>query len=164
MSYPPYSYLPPATVDIALDMARELRRASTEVAELSRTGPENRRAAQAHVIETWSGPAQAEFLAKCREEVHSALAVERELANEAEEFARFWATATNARIDRLHQEALDRHHQEMRRYDSNLVAYHQRLEGTVMEQAPARPTAPVPPTRPDVVATPRAENQYRPTG
>ncbi|MEM7272898.1 MAG: hypothetical protein AAF547_07455 [Actinomycetota bacterium] len=170
--YPSYSYLSPATIGMALDLARELHGAAEEVRLLVSgetaaifMGVSGRAGDRVVAIRDWIGPHRDTFDRLMENEFDSARVTTERLIEEAEAWARFWAMAINARNDRLHDEA-------MTTFDRNQTAYEDRLadyqETIAIDPAAAAhvypPTAPRAPTRPPPVSVPSAANDYRPTG
>ncbi len=123
MTHPSSSYLPPSTVDLALDLARRLHRAADAIGRLAdggaggppglygggAPGSGGRIAARAIAVEHWVGPHRNAFEPMFAEEMASVRTAEQRLRSEAEAWAAFWAAAGNARQDRLHDEAMARH-------------------------------------------------------
>lgn len=164
MPHPAYSYLSPTVLEMALQLARELRRAAGDVATLFNGGSGGRVADKAIAVEDWVGPHHDTFVRLFDNESASARTTELRLRHEADDWARFWATATNARNDRLYDEAMDRYDVAMGAYRDALADYREAIEeepGSVtVLSAPRPPTAPVPPP---FVPTPTAADDYSPT-
>lgn len=170
--YPRASSLDPTRLQSALDLARTLAEASAEIARItgigtaSPSGGGDRGEAVAIALRVWLGPHRRSFEQLYANETESARLARRRLAEEADAWARFWADATNARIEREHEEALEV-------YRARLVTHRERLErhraatSIAPELAAAVPhpgPRPLPPSRPDAVPVPSAAAGYRPTG
>lgn len=170
MSYPSYSYLSPATLNMALDLARVLRGASEDVSTLafgesSAVGLSMGRAGD-RIVATrgWVGPHRDTFDRLMDNELDSARTTTLRLAAEADAWARFWARATNARNNRLHDEAMAAFNSDVDSYETASLAYQDAI-GTDPEAAVylRAPIAPVAPSRPPYVTAPTAENNYWPS-
>ncbi len=123
MTHPSYSHLPPSTIELALQLARELDHAAEAVGRLATGGSGGppgrygggaagggcRAAAKAIAVQHWAGPHRDAFELLFVEEMTAMRSTEERLRNEAEGWAGFWAAATSARNDRLHEEAAARH-------------------------------------------------------
>lgn len=172
VSHLPSSHLHPDTLELALDLARELRAASDQIGRLTvgtntigAGGGGGREAAVAVARRHWIGPHRDTFDRLIGNEMESARAAQRCLDDEADEWAVFWADATNAREQRLHEEAMADHrlaasnyHRELDRYNAATSADPATIGYLA---APRRPTPPSPPTR---VSVPTAASNYRSTG
>ncbi len=127
MPYPSYSYLEPELLRSALDMARTLGDAAAMVDRLtfggaaSGRGDGGRQQAVRTVIGEWIGPARDTFDLLVGNERDAAVVAASRLAEDAEAWARFWATATNARNDRLYDEAVQAYELTMLEYERDLV-------------------------------------------
>lgn len=176
MSYPPSSYLSPEDVASALEMARELQDGATRLRALIDGiggGPPSgmggivggRAGAVSMATRKWVGPHRDTFLQLIDDEVGSAADAERAMEEEAEAWAAFWADATNARLQRLHDLAMADHRMAMDHFDRALDDY----SSTIAENPAAigytsAPSRPVPPPPPTLVTTPTAAGGYQPTG
>lgn len=178
MTYPPASYLSPEDVEAALEMARELQRAAAGVRLLMNgaggvavggagaaglgTG---RAGAVAIATREWIGPHRDTFLQLIGDEADSADATTRAMEEEADAWAAFWAEATNARLNRLHDLAMADHRLAMNDYERRLDDYTSAIaadpEAPIWLSPPHRPTAP---PAPSPVTVPLAAGGYRPTG
>ena len=101
---------------MALDLARELHRASGDVGTLAHGGAAaaylfggGRSADRQVAVQEWIGPHRDTFDLLFANEMDSARTTETRLVDEAEAWAAFWALAVNARNQRLHDEAMARH-------------------------------------------------------
>lgn len=170
MPHPPYSYLDPSVVVLALDLARELRQAADDVDTLANggTGPGGtggRAGDKAIAVREWIGPHRSTFEALFDNETDSARTTVRRLQSEARAWAWFWALATNARNDRIHDEAMGRYEADMRVYRVLAEDYR-----TAIQTDPATaavlypPQPPTAPQRPPPVASPAEATDFRPTG
>lgn len=162
MSHASYSYLDPSTLELALDLARRLSEASTTVADLT-GGASGRMADKAIAVREWVGPHRDTFELLFENEMSSAGLAESRLEDEADDWARFWAMAMNARNDRLYDEATNAYNIGMSAYRDRLQSYHDAIEEQpdliTMLSAPSPPVAP---TRAPLVVAPTAATGYRP--
>jgi hypothetical protein len=178
VTHPPASYLSPEDVEAALEMARELQRAAAGVrllmngasgAAVGGAGAvglgTGRAAAVAIATREWIGPHRDTFLQLIEDEVGSADATTRAMEEEADAWAAFWAEATNARLNRLHELAMADHRLAMNDYERRLDDYTATIAADPATlgwlSPPRRPTAP---PAPSPVAVPRAVGGYRATG
>lgn len=170
--YPSYSYLSPATIGMALGLARELVAAAEQV-RLLVSGPSNNMAMGTFgragdrlvAIRHWVGPHRDTFDQLMQNEMESAQLTTERLQQEADAWARFWATATNARNDRLHDEAMADHRQASADHQVRMTEYENAvIDDTSAMQYLRPPMPPVAPTRPPPVSVPTAESGYQPTG
>ncbi|MEM7324753.1 MAG: hypothetical protein AAF531_16820 [Actinomycetota bacterium] len=170
MSYPAYSYLTPSTLNMALELARVLLAASEDVSTLG-FGEANamslgtgRAGDRLVATREWIGPHRDTFEQLMENELDSARTTKLRLATEADAWSRFWARATNARNDRLHDEAMTVFGQSMDTYQERATAYGDKIEqdpeAAIFLTAPSPPTAP---TRPPYVAAPTAASNYWPS-
>ncbi len=173
MTYPSYSYLTPATIGMALQLARELRQAAADLGRLTSgaavaynySGGGGRVADKAVAVQDWIGPHRDTFESLFDNEMDSARTTGIRLGEEADAWARFWATAINARNDRLHDEALDRYRDNMGTYQSLVQDYHDAVdEDPQMQELLSLPSPPSAPSRPSPVTVPTAASGYQPTG
>lgn len=172
MSYPAYSYLSSGVLAKALELARELRQAESDVSNLSfgasvphSLGVGGRAADKRMAVEDWVGAHHDTFEQLFENEQQSATDTMVALGEEADAWAEFWATATNARADRLHDEAMEDHRNVMRRYQDRVADYND----AVAEDPDNPPTfsigpPPNQPGPPQHVTTPVAYNNYAATG
>lgn len=170
MSHPPSSYLSPAAIEGALQMARHLREASEDVRVLVSGAPVGgggggRVGAAAVAMRNWIGPHRITFEQMIENEVASAETARTRLDDEADAWAQFWADATNARQQRHYDEAMSDHRRAMNRYHQDFAAYQDAIASdpasTIYLPAPRRPIGPTPPVP---VSVPTAAGGYRPTG
>ena len=172
MSHPPSSYLTPETLQLALDLARELRAASDEIARLTTGantigagGGGGREADVAVALRHWIGPHRDRFEQLVANEMESSRAAQRGLDEEADDWAAFWAQATNARRQRLYEGALADHRLALHAYDLEVDRFNEVAAvdpgAIVYLSLPPRPTPPSPPT---MVTVPTAASNYQPTG
>lgn len=174
MTYPSYSYLTPATLEMALRLARELRRASGEIGRLANGGAAiaynylgtgGRTGDKATAVKDWIGPHHDTFELLFDNEMSSAGTTEDRLAEEADAWAAFWATAINARNARLHDEAVGRYSSAMSAYQTQAQSYSDAVaEDPELANVMYMPSPPMAPTRPPLVTTPTAAGDYQPTG
>lgn len=171
--YPSYSYLDPGTLELALEMARRLQRAAADVLRLADGGPAvaynhlgggGRAAAAAGAVVNWLGPHRNRFELLIADDVEMARAAAGRLSDEADAWARFWATATDARNGRIHDELMAEHAGRLAAYGRELELYHSRAEvDPASAVAMTRPSPPRPPVRPPPVPLPTAHSRYRQT-
>jgi hypothetical protein len=114
MPYPPASHLDPAALGAAVELARALRRAAASLDELT-SGAEGRNNDATMVIYQWLGPSRQVFDRLIENERHSATAARERLLAEADSWDRFCADATNARNERLLDEARAQHRANLAR-------------------------------------------------
>ncbi len=170
MSYPPSSYLSPTALEGALELARVLRDAAEEIRILTvGTAPAagaggGRVGDAAMATREWIGPHRETFERLHANELASAQTTRTRLEDEADDWARFWAQATDARQQRQYEEALFDHQRAMdhyhRAYDDWNEAISNDPSTALHLLAPTRPTAPSPPAP---VPVPTAASDYRPT-
>ena len=178
MSHPPASYLTPETVEQALVLARELRAASGEIGQLTGGTPvvavggaaasglgAGRAGDAAIAAREWVGPHRDTFDRMIDDEAASAEAARSALDDEADAWAGFWAEATNARRQRLYEEAMADHRLASDRYEREFTDYAAALATDPAAAsylgAPRRPERP---PVPEWVVAPTAASGYRPTG
>lgn len=172
MFYPAYSYLSPGILAMALDLARELRQAESDVSSLSFGASVSvsyvagSRAADRQVaVKDWVGAHRDTFEQLFENEQQSVEATVAALSDEADAWAEFWATATNARADRLYDEAMEDHRTVMWHYQDRVDDYHD-----AVAEDPDNPPVfhiglpPSPPSPPQHVTTPVAQNNYAAIG
>ena len=171
MSYPPSSYLSAAALEGALELARVLRAAAEEIRLL--TVGSARAAAgvgggrvgdAAAATRSWVGPHRDTFDQLHANELDSAQTTRNRLEDEADEWARFWAEATNARQQRQYEEALFDHQRAMANYHREHDAWSEAIatdpSAAIYLSAPTQPTGP---SAPRSVTVPTAESDYRST-
>ena len=170
MSHPPASYLSPVALEGALELAHLLRQAAEDVRFLvagarAGAGGGGRAGDAARAMRDWIGPHRDTFERLMGAEAESAELTRSRLDEEADAWAAFWAEATNARRQRLHDEAMSDHRRAVQRYEQDLADYRAAIEtdpsATIYLSAPHRPVAPSPPSP---VPVPTAAGDYRPTG
>lgn len=170
MPHPPSSYLSPAVLDGALQLARELRDAGEDVQILSSgarvgAGGGGRAGDAAMAMRQWIGPHRDTFEQLIQNEMASAQLTRSRLDEEADAWAQFWAEATNARQQRLYEEAMADHRRAVEHYHREFDAYQEAIgtdpSATIYLSAPPRPVGPTPPTP---VSVPTAATGYQPTG
>ena len=133
MTYPSYSYLSPSTLDMALQLARVLLKASEDVStlgfgEASANSLGMGRSGDRFVAtREWIGPHRETFDQLMENELDSARITVRRLESEADAWSFFWSRATNARIDRLHDEGMARHDRHMDVYAEQVLAYQEAM-------------------------------------
>lgn len=170
MSYPSYSYLTPPTINMALELARVLLAASEDVSRLAfgeasaMSLGAGRAGDRVVAARQWVGPHRDTFDQLMENEFDSARATRSALAAEADAWSRFWATAMNARNDRLHDEAVTSFNRSMDIYAERAADYRAAIEtdpeAAVFLQAPTSPEAPI---RPRFLTAPTAATNYQPT-
>lgn len=171
MAHPPSSYLSPAALEGALQLARDLRDAADDIrvlvsgARIGAGAGGGRIGAAAVAMRDWVGPHRDTFEQLLQHEVASAETTQTRLDDEADAWARFWSEATNARQQRQYDEAMSDHRRAMQHYETDVAAYRSAIEtdpsATIYLSAPPRPVAPSPPVP---VGVPTAATDYRPTG
>jgi len=170
MPHPPSSYLSPAALEGALQLARDLRDAGEDVQLLSSgarvgAGGGGRAGDAAIAMRQWIGPHRDTFEELMANEMASARLTKTRLDEEADAWASFWAEATNARQQRLYEEAMADHRRAVDHYTTAFNAYQDAIEedpsSTIYLLAPTRPTGPTPPVP---VGIPTAAGDYQPTG
>lgn len=160
------SYLSQAELELALDLARVLHEASEEVRVLSlgAGGSGGRAGDAAMAVRHWIGPHRDTFEQLHADEQASAVTARNRLVEEADAWARFWADATEARQDRLHDEAMSDHRRATTDYQREFDAWNEAIandpSSSIYLTAPVRPR---PPTPPPSVVVPTAAGGYRPT-
>lgn len=111
--HPSYSHLTPDQLELALDLARRLRRAASDLSRLTDGGPAvayiystggGRAAERAAAVQQWTGPHRTRFELLVDEDLRMAATAAGRLSDEADAWARFWATATTARTSRISDE------------------------------------------------------------
>ncbi len=154
MPYPTYSYLDEETMRAALDLARVLQAAAESIGRLTNGGAVGggRRRDKEQVVQDWIGPTRDTFELLFDNERESAAHARQRLTEEADGWAGFWATATNARNDRLYDEAVHR-------YELTLDDYRRRLSESADAGLSERP--PHAPVRSPPVSTPTRGTDYR---
>lgn len=170
MSYPSYSYLAPSTLNMALELARVLLAASEDVSTLgfgeasAMSMSTGRSGDRLMATREWVGPHRDTFDQLMENELDSARTTRLRLASEADAWSQFWARATNARNNRLHDEAMATFNAGMDRYTEAATAYGEAIE-TDPEAAIylSAPSPPVSPTRPPYVTAPTAANNFWPS-
>lgn len=171
MTYPSYAYLTPDTLEMALDMARRLHAASMDVSQLAKGGYGSgysfqgggRVSDHSTAVRQWVGPHRDTFDLMFTNEMDSADTTWQRLAEEADEWARFWATATNARNERLHDEAMAAYHTRMDAYQDLVEERQAQIEEDPDVYLGSLPSPPTAPGRPAMVAVPVGPS-YTPTG
>ncbi len=174
MTHPPSSYLSPAALESALDLARLLREASEEIRTLATGGAlvggagggggGGRAGDAAMAMRQWIGPHRDTFERLHDDEQASAVTARARLDDEADAWAAFWAQATNARLQRQYDEAMADHrraaehfHRQSQAHDDAIA-----LDPSTGAYLPA-PVRPIPPDPPTPVEVPTADANYRPT-
>ncbi len=166
MSHPPTSYLSPAQLELALDLARLLREASEEIRVLSlgTSGSGGRAGDAALAMRHWIGPHRDTFERLHADEQASAVTARNRLDDEADAWARFWADATDARQQRLHDEAMADHRLAEANYRREFDAWSEAISADPASTIHlATPIRPQPPAAPSPVVVPTAADDYRPT-
>lgn len=166
MTHPAFSYLTPAALEAALAMARRLRAASSEIGRLvgvGGAGQGGRIGAKAIAAVDWIGPHHVVFERRFGAELDSATAARARMDEEADAWADFWARATNARNQRLHDEAQAVYLKRRVAHD-RLVADYQRAVASGVPPGIEPPAGPHPPVPRPPVPVPTATTDYTPTG
>jgi hypothetical protein len=172
MSYPSYSYLTPGVLEMALDLARHLRQAAEDISNLTDGGSVaysyavgGRSGDKAVAVKDWVGPHHDTFEQLFDNELGSAGETRTKLGEEADAWAQFWATATNARNARLYDAALDTYNVRMTAYNDQVDQYQAMVEEDP-DNAPNMYIGmpPPAPARAAVVTAPTHATDYQPTG
>jgi hypothetical protein len=162
MTHPAYSYLTPDMLELALDMARRLHGASMDVSMLANGGYGSggsfsgggRLTDRSVAVREWVGPHRDTFDLLFDNEMASADTTWQRLADEADEWARFWAMATNARNQRLYDEAMQAFNTRMDAYQDLVQERQDALDEDPDAEVGTLPSPPIAPGRPAMVSVP----------
>jgi hypothetical protein len=155
---------------MALELARVLLAASEDVSTLgfgeasAMSMSAGRSGDQMMATREWIGPHRDTFDQLMENELDSARTTRLRLESEADAWSQFWARATNARNDRLHDEAMTAFRSSMERYDDQMESYNDAIESDDTSAGYYRP--PIPPTSPTrapYVSAPTAATNYWPS-